>query len=134
MLSSTHGFDTSFWPPYCPGPDCPQSRRSQRDGFLRHGHYQTSMQQRRVPRFLCRRCRRTVSSQTFDRTYRLRRPNLEEEIIRGLAQGQSQRQVAQTLGINRKTVSRRLLRARNQNWTQAVAEPPVGVDSPESSS
>jgi len=131
MLDAPHAADTSFWPPYCPGPDCPQSRKTLSDGFLRHGHYLTSVQRRRVPRFLCRRCRRTVSSQTFDRTYRLRRPNLEEEIIRGLAQGQSQRQIANLLGINRKTVSRRLMRSRNQNaQAQAVADPGVsgGLD------
>lgn len=55
-----------------------------------------------------------MSSQTFDSTYRLRRPELEHAIIREIAQGSSLRRVAQVLGINRKTVSRRLFRARRQ--------------------
>lgn len=55
-----------------------------------------------------------MSSQTFDASYRLRRPYLEEAIIREIAQGASLRRVAQVLGINRKTVSRRLFRARRQ--------------------
>jgi len=55
-----------------------------------------------------------MSSQTFDSTYRLRRPELEHAIIREIAQGSSLRRVALVLGINRKTVSRRLFRARRQ--------------------
>ena len=103
-----------FWPPRCTNPNCPQSSEPQRAGFFRHGHYTTRIEGRRVPRFLCRFCRRTMSSQTFDSSYRLRRPDLEHAIIREIAQGASLRRVAQVLGINRKTVSRRLYRARRQ--------------------
>jgi transposase-like protein len=52
-----------------------------------------------------------MSSQTFHETYRLRRPELEEAIHREIHRGCSMRRVAEVLGINRKTVSRRLLRA-----------------------
>lgn len=105
---------SAFWPPHCTNPDCAQSSAPQKAGFFRHGHYTTRLCGRRVPRFLCRVCRRTMSSQTFDSTYRLRRPELEHAIIREIAQGSSLRRVAQVLGINRKTVSRRLFRARRQ--------------------
>ena len=104
----------AFWPPHCTNLDCAQSSTPHKAGFFRHGHYTTRISGRRVPRFLCRVCRRTMSSQTFDSTYRLRRPELEHAIIREIAQGSSLRRVAQVLGINRKTVSRRLFRARNQ--------------------
>ena len=53
-----------------------------------------------------------MSSHTFNTTYRLRRPELDEAILHELAQGYSLRRVAQILGINRKTVSRRLMRTR----------------------
>jgi len=52
-----------------------------------------------------------MSSQTFDSTYRLRRPELDDAIEREVARGTSLRGVARTLGINRKTVTRRLRRA-----------------------
>ena len=104
-----------FWPPRCTNPNCVQSSEPRKAGFFRHGHYTTRIQGRRVPRFLCRYCRRTMSSQTFDSSYRLRRPDLEHAIIREIAQGASLRRVAQVLGINRKTVSRRLYRVRRQS-------------------
>jgi len=113
---------SDFWPPHCPNPECAQASSAQKAGFFRHGHYTTRMHGRRVPRFLCRVCRRTMSSQTFDSTYRLRRPELEHAIIKEIAQGSSLRRVAQVLGINRKTVSRRLFRARRQVAVTTEAE------------
>ncbi len=108
----------SFWPPFCPNPSCPQAARGERGGFLRHGHYTTRTRSIRIPRFLCRRCRRTMSSQTFDETYRLRRPDLEAAILQEVGRGYSLRQVARTLGINRKTVSRRLRRVRDREGAE----------------
>ena len=102
----------SFWPPCCPNRECPQADSAERSGFFRHGHYITRAHRRRIPRFLCRACRRTMSSQTFNSTYRLRRPELDNAILQELAHGASMRRVARVLGINRKTVSRRLLRSR----------------------
>ena len=62
-----------------------------------------------------------MSSQTFNSTYRLRRPELENAILQELAHGASMRRVAVILGINRKTVSRRLLRVRRQTNVPAEA-------------
>lgn len=103
-----------FWPPFCPNENCNQSSTPRHDGFFRHGYYSTRGRSKRIPRFLCRACRRTMSSQTFDSSYRLRMPDLEKAILREIAQGASLRRVARVLGINRKTVSRRLFRARNR--------------------
>jgi len=114
----------SFWPPCCPNPECSQAGASGQRGFFRHGYYVTRVRGRRVPRFLCRICRRTMSSQTFNATYRLRRPELDEAILHELAHGYSLRRVAQILGINRKTVSRRLLRSRLQAGSE---QPPSEV-------
>lgn len=102
---------SGFWPPRCPNSACRQSASSDRGGFFRHGYYSSHARQHRIPRFLCRSCRTTMSSQTFDSTYRLRRPELDDAIEREVARGTSLRGVARTLGINRKTVTRRLRRA-----------------------
>ena len=100
-----------FWPPRCPNSNCRQSASSDRGGFFRHGYYSSHAREHRIPRFLCRSCRTTMSSQTFDSTYRLRRPELDDAIEREVARGTSLRGVARTLGINRKTVTRRLRRS-----------------------
>lgn len=118
---------SDFWPPFCPNAGCPQASGAARAGFFRHGHYSTRIYGRRIPRFLCRSCRRTMSSQTFDATYRLRMPGLETAILQEIARGSSLRKVAQVLCINRKTVSRRLKRASAPPTPapmRAVAEPP----------
>ncbi|HEY3175696.1 MAG TPA: LuxR C-terminal-related transcriptional regulator [Candidatus Polarisedimenticolia bacterium] len=112
----------TFWPPCCPNRECPQADSPERNGFFRHGHYVTRTRGRRIPRFLCRACRRTMSSQTFNSTYRLRKPELENAILQELAQGASMRRVAEILGINRKTVSRRLMRVRRQTTPPVEAE------------
>lgn len=120
---------STFWPPFCPNKGCAQATTARRGGFFRHGHYRTRVHGRRIPRFLCRSCRRTMSSQTFDITYRLRMPELEQAIMDEISRGSSLRRVAEVLQINRKTVSRRLRRARVLAATEsmpggaAVAEP-----------
>ena len=115
--------EIAFWPPFCPNSDCSQAAAPRPEAFLRHGHYTTRVQARRIPRFLCRSCRRTMSSQTFHVSYRLRRPDLEGAILKEIARGASLRRVAESLGVNRKTVSRRLRRARWQApQTSQVAE------------
>jgi len=111
---------SGFWPSRCPNEDCEQSSSSDAKGFFRHGYYMSQARRGFIPRFLCRACRRTVSSQTFDRTYRLRRPDLDAVIREAMSRGQSMRGVARELGINRKTVSRRLRR-------EAMASPGVGA-------
>ena len=112
LASPSIGPEDFFWPPRCPNDECTQAAASRPRGFLRHGYYVTRVAPRRIPRFICRHCKRTVSSQTFDKTYRLRRPELEAAIVKEISLGASMRRVARVLGINRKTVSRRLIRAR----------------------
>jgi transposase-like protein len=122
---------TSFWPPHCPNPGCEQANSARRGGFFRHGHYRTQVHGRRIPRFLCRSCRRTMSSQTFDETYRLRMPELEQAILDEISRGSSLRRVAEVLQINRKTVSRRLRRARVAAAHAAEAQTVAAVAEPE---
>lgn len=116
---------SGFWPPRCPNSNCRQSASSDRGGFFRHGYYSSHAREHRIPRFLCRSCRTTMSSQTFDRTYRLRRPELDDAIEREVARGTSLRGVARTLGINRKTVTRRLRRAGVLNAMEEISSFPV---------
>lgn len=121
-MSDAARVENGFWPPYCPNVTCLQTGSDRSGGFLRHGYYSRHACNGRVPRFICRRCRRTMSSQTFAESYRLRHPDLEEAILRQMAQGGSLRSIARILGVNRKTVSRRLARARRGGVTMGAQE------------
>ena len=71
-----------FVPPFCPWPECPAHRRKGR-GFHRYGSYVRPGDRVRVPRFVCRDCRRTCSRQTFSTTYYLKRPAADTVLADG---------------------------------------------------
>lgn len=97
-----------FRPPHCPWRDCPEHTRLHGDyvGFRRYGSYVRQCDGRRVPRFLCARCGRTFSLQTFSCTYYLKRPELLSRIAAGLNAGSALRQLARTLGCGPSTATR----------------------------
>ena len=94
-----------FRPPFCPRDDCPDHRTDRPLGFHRHGIYR-NRKGRSVPRFLCRRCRRTFSRQAFSLAYYLKRPELLRPVAAGLQAGSAHRQLARTLGCAPSTVTR----------------------------
>ena len=63
---------------------------------------------RRVPRFRCLGCRKYFSRATFHPAYRQKKRHLNEKILRLLSAAVSEREIARVLGINRKTVQRKL--------------------------
>jgi len=95
-----------FHPRFCPWPPCPEHRR--RRGLLPvrlHGAF-FSRRGRRIPRFLCLRCRRTFSQNTFSLTYYLKRPELLRGVASLLQAGAAHRQIARSLGCAPSTVTR----------------------------
>lgn len=67
--------------------------------------------QRRIQRYFCKQCNRYFSEQTGKFTYRERKPHINNSVFRLLGSGVSQRRTADILGIHRKTVERKMLRA-----------------------
>ena len=94
-----------FRPPFCPRPACPDHGVPTPRGFIRHGTYRTT-RGRVVPRFRCRRCRKTFSRQAFSLHYYLKRPELLQPVAAGLQAGSAHRQLARTLGCAPSTVTR----------------------------
>jgi hypothetical protein len=95
----------AFRPPFCPNPSCPDHRDPSTFRFVRWGHFlRTCPVIRRIPRYRCSRCRRTFSSQTFETTYWLRRPELQISVAERLLSGSGYRQVARFLGCSPSTV------------------------------
>jgi transposase-like protein len=75
--------------------------------FLRHGFYQPACRTEPVPRFRCRSCRRTFSSQTFRQDYRDHRPEVNRRLFEHLISGSGYRQSARLLDIGVHAVQRK---------------------------
>ena len=106
MLTS----DPRFEPPFCPRPSCPHHRdptgwKPQSAGtFTRKAHPQV------IRRFRCPRCKRWFSTQTFDTTYWLKRPDIQKPIWHGLVACSGFRQIGRSLGVTGTTVQRQASR------------------------
>jgi len=97
-----------FRPPHCPWPQCADHTLHNRAyAFKREGHYRRKRDpQRRIPRFRCRRCRRTFARDAFATTYGLKRPELLLPVASLLVSGCAHRQIARHLDCAPSTVTR----------------------------
>ena len=98
----------TFIPPRCPVRDCRYHRRPQPAFYWRHGSYTARCRTGPVPRFRCRGCRRTFSSQTFRHDYRDRRPDCNELLFVFLASGVGLRQSGRWLKLTISSVQRKM--------------------------
>jgi len=106
-----------FTPPRCPNRSCSQHRTPGQRFFVRHGYYKPRCRRFRVPRFRCRHCRRTFSSQTFRHDYRDRRPECNGPLFLMLISGTGLRQAARTLHLDVHAVQRKFRKiARTCRW------------------
>ena len=81
-------------PPRCPNRDCSQHTSPAPRFYVRHGYYRPRCRRTPVPRFQCRTCHRTFSSQTFRHDYRDRRPECNVRLFEMLVSGSGLRQAA----------------------------------------
>ena len=87
---------SEFRPPHCPWPACPDHHldRSRQYRSVRNGFYKRKCDRRRIQRFLCRRCDRGFSQQTFSVTYYMKRPELLIEAATWMTSGTPLRRIA----------------------------------------
>jgi len=95
----------AFTPTFCPRPAC-QGLHGLR--FHKKGEFWRKCDNRLVQRFRCLRCRGTFSIQTFRVDYGLHKPLCTLDILRGFVAKTTQRHMARSLGVDRKTIARRL--------------------------
>ena len=97
MNTRTPNSTLCWTPPHCPNPNCP-FHNPLTPGFRarRCGYHTRLNPPHRVPRFQCRHCRRTFSSQTFATTYWLKRPALLPRVFLATVNGMANRQIART--------------------------------------
>lgn len=100
----------SFRPSFCPNRLCVFSRFPHPGFARRHGSFHSRALGRVVSRFLCSGCGKSFSSSTFRFSYRQKKPHIDALLMRLICSGVSLRGCARLLGLNRKTVHRKLLR------------------------
>jgi Transposase and inactivated derivatives len=88
---------------------CPFCRKS--DRIAKKGTYRKrSTRAAKVQRFLCKRCRKSYSTQTGRMSYREKKPHVNQLIYRFLCSGVSQARIAANLGLTRVTVARKIIK------------------------
>jgi len=97
-------------PPFCPNPRCPFHENSTGWRFRKTGFFERRARPRRIQRYRCSRCRRSFSSQTFDVSYWLKRPDLPRRLFFRLLACSAFRQIARDLGVSPTTVLRQTAR------------------------
>lgn len=75
---------------------------------VRRGWYRRKHDGRLIQRFACKICRKTFSSLTLKPIWRQQKPYVNDELTFLLCSGISQRRAARKLGVDPKTVARRL--------------------------
>ena len=94
---------------HCPNPNCGFHKQPTSGFYVKKGYYITQWNHQKVPRYQCRGFKRKFSSHTFYRTYRQKKPYLNEPIFNLYCSATTQRRIAKLLKINFKTVVRKFL-------------------------
>jgi len=107
--------------------------------FKKIGFFERQRAPKRVQRYLCLRCRRAFSSQTFQPTYWLKRPDLLATVFRRVLSCSSLRQIALELGVSPSTtqchterLGRHCLLFQEQFRSRATLNEPLVIDGFES--
>jgi transposase-like protein len=87
----------------CPNLNCAAPNSTSKDGF-----YRRKDDSKYIQRYRCNGCGLRFSSATLTETFGQKRRRINNPLLHLLASGNSQRRCALLLGINRKTVERRL--------------------------
>ena len=116
--------DADFEPPFCPNQECRFHADPTGWDWNHAGTYERLAEPQEIRRFLCMTCNRSFSTQTFDTTYWLRRPDLQRRIWKRLVECVAHRQAGRGLGVVHSTVQRQAERlGRHALLFQAKHQP-----------
>jgi transposase-like protein len=87
---------------------CPNSLCACPDFFIRDGSFWRQEDSKLIQRYRCKSCLTRFSSATFTETYRQKKRRVNSPLLKLLASGVSMRRAAHLLGVNRRTVERKL--------------------------
>lgn len=92
----------------CPNLDCQFHHKPQKGSYVKRGYFSVAKVKHKIPKYQCKGCGKYFSSHTGTKTYRVRRPHLDHDIIKLHCSGVPIRRIAKILGMGKKTVSDRL--------------------------
>ena len=92
----------------CPNPDCQCHTTPPEHWYVKDGYYKTKHNYQKVPRYKCKHCGKTFSSNTFKDTYKQHKPELNNPIFNFYASNVSQNRLAVNLKCNVKTIVRKI--------------------------
>ena len=100
-----------FTPPHCPNRNC-RYHNPITPGwrYKKAGFYHRRLRPHRIQRYHCQACHRDFSTQTFDVTYWLKRPDVVSTLLTKVVGCMANRQIARDLGVSAKTVDDQLSR------------------------
>lgn len=90
----------------CPNQSCHFYQK--RTMLIKKGGYWRRSDSKRIQRFQCTSCKRNFSSASFAPTYKQHKRRVNSSVFKLYCSGVSQRRIAQILGINLKTVARKV--------------------------
>lgn len=93
---------------HCPNVDCAYHAEAPAHWYWSKGTFVTKWNHQPVPRYQCKKCRRTFSSHTFREIYKQKKPYLNEPIRQALTEAMAIRGVARSLKVSKTTVLHRL--------------------------
>ena len=94
---------------HCPYCHNPRTLLSDNRTVVRRGVFYRKSDGQHVARFWCKRCKNGFSAATLNLNYGQKKRQFNDRIRRILAAKVSQREAARFLGVNRKTIARKLL-------------------------
>jgi transposase-like protein len=109
-MPRSQSFPFSRRPPFCPAPDCDSHANPVGWRFKKKGFYLRAAAPHRIQRYVCHRCGRNFSSQTFSPTYWLRHPELLRPIFFRSLACSALRQITNEFGVTHATIQRHLER------------------------
>ena len=133
------GTSRPFIPPFCPRPIAASTWTRPAGSGSTSAPTPASVAPRLIPRFRCRHCRSTFSSQTFSTTYYLKRPELQAPVFHRLIACSGYRQIAREARCAPSTVmgqaarlGRHALLFLHQHRPRAPVQEPLVIDGFES--
>ena len=99
-----------FTPTHCPNRSCPNFHNPKNNTWYAFFAFYNTKAFGKVPRFICRSCKRTFSSQTFSIDYYVKQPLDYRRIFCMLNSSAGIRNIARTLGIHHQSIINRIKR------------------------